>query len=422
MVPTAGSAVPGRRHAGRRRRPPEVSRDHETENRTSPHAELARFLLDAGALTIDWNSAFDTAPRSAFLPDLMWPYDMDTGSSRAVDRRTDPEGWEQEAYANAPLTIQWDDGHHVGPEPGRVPTSSASMPSVVTRMLADLDVFPGAHVLEIGTGTGWNAGLLSARLGGHNVVTVEVDRSVAAWARSALGSVGLSPDVVCQDGRFGRSEGAPYDRVIVTAGVRELPAAWVEQTRPGGLILAPWGTHYSDGDALVRLTVADDGSASGRFLRPLEFMKLRAQRLDWNRFGRHVGEYPGNAAVSATSVSLSDLGEGRRFEGIQFVLGLCVPRCAHVLNAGESESVLWFFDMTEGSRAWASVTFPAGESQATVRQSGSRKLWDEVCRALEWWRGEGAPRLDCFGLTVTPDGDHRPWLADPANPVPSFAG
>ncbi|MGW7292362.1 hypothetical protein ACWGIB_08210 [Streptomyces xiamenensis] len=137
----------------------------------------------------------------------------------------------------------------------------------------------------------------------------------------------------------------------------------MRQTRPGGLIVAPWGTNYCDEDALVRLPVAEDGTASGPFLRPLEFMKLRAQRLDWGRFGRHVGDYPGDADESATSVTLSDLGEGQRFRGAQFVLGLCVPDCAHVLNAGEhGESTLWFFDMTQGSRSWASVVFRQGNS------------------------------------------------------------
>jgi protein-L-isoaspartate(D-aspartate) O-methyltransferase len=397
-----------------------VRSEHEPDGSVSPREGLARFLRGAGALTADWVEAFAAVPRAAFLPGLMWPYDMECGVSRAVDRRVDPAGWERAAYENVPVTVQWDDGEHAGPGPGRVPTSSASMPSVVARMLADLDVFAGARVLEIGTGTGWNAGLLAARLGDGAVVTVEVDGAVAAAARAALARLGLRPTIVHGDGRDGWPAGAPYDRVIATAGVRDLPTAWLRQTRPGGLIIAPWGTHYSAEDALVRLTVADDGSASGPFLRPLEFMKLRAQRLDWARFGGHVGDHPGDAAESVTTVSLADLGEGRRFDPTRFVLGLCVPRCAHVLNPGADASTLWFFDMTEGSRSWASVAFRTGEAHAVVHQSGPRALWNEVSRALTWWRGQGSPPLDAFGLTVTPAGAARPWLTDPANPVPSF--
>ncbi|WP_141726977.1 methyltransferase domain-containing protein, partial [Streptomyces niveus] len=76
-----------------------------------------------------------------------------------------------------------------GTEPGVVATSSASMPSVVAAMLRDLDVSDGMRVLEIGTGTGWNAALLAHRLGSGNVVSVEIDAEVVARARAALGRV-----------------------------------------------------------------------------------------------------------------------------------------------------------------------------------------------------------------------------------------
>lgn len=47
----------------------------------------------------------------------------------------------------------------------------------------------------------------------------------------------------------------PYDRILVTVGIRRVPTAWIEQTRPGGVILAPWGTTYGNADAVVRLEV-----------------------------------------------------------------------------------------------------------------------------------------------------------------------
>ncbi|WP_347178677.1 hypothetical protein [Streptomyces iconiensis] len=99
-----------------------------------------------------WTDTLTALPRAAFLPDRMWPWDMTTRTSIHVDRRTDPDLWQQWAEADAPIVTQWDDGHHAGPEPGTVPTSSSSMPHVVAGMLADLDAQPGMRVLEIGTG------------------------------------------------------------------------------------------------------------------------------------------------------------------------------------------------------------------------------------------------------------------------------
>ncbi|MBD0737870.1 methyltransferase domain-containing protein [Streptomyces sp. CBMA29] len=374
--------------------------------------ELARLLRESGALTPEWAAAFADVPRELFLPDLVWAHDMASGGSRTVSRDREPEAWHRASYANVPLVTQWDDGRHTGGEPGTVATSSASMPSVVAAMLRDLDVRDGMRVLEVGTGTGWNAGLLAHRLGDENVVSVEIDPEVADRARKALRRAGLEPEVVCADGTDGWPGGAPYDRVIVTAGVRALPPRWLAQTRPGGLILAPWGTHYSDQDALVRLTVGEDGRASGPFLRMVEFMKLRDQRLDWARFRSHVQTYPGDAAVSRTTLTPDDLGQ--RYDTARFVLGLCVPHCAHVLNRSDDGTAkAWFFDLR--SRSWAATEFPAG----TTYQHGPRRLWDEVERALTWWAGRGSPGIGRFGLTVGADGAARPWLDDPAQVVES---
>jgi protein-L-isoaspartate(D-aspartate) O-methyltransferase len=362
-----------------------------------------RSLLVKGVLTDAWAGAFRAVPRARFLPERMWVWDMAGGGATAVDRGDDPEGWTRAAYADVPLVTQWDDGRQDGDGPGKVPTSSASMPSVVAGMLRDADIGPGLRVLEVGTGTGWNAGLLAHRLGGGQVVSVEIDEAVAGRAREALRRQGLDPAVVCGDGRDGWAGGAPYDRVVVTAGVRDVPAAWLAQTRPGGTVLAPWGTHYSDQDALVRLTVGADGGAEGPFLRMVEFMKLRGQRLDWGRFRDHVGEFPGDAETSRTDVPLADL--GGRYQAARFVAGLYVPDCAHVVNPmHDGTTRAWFFDLR--GRSWAAVRFPDG----TVWQDGPRRLWDEVEAALSWWDGRGRPGVGRFGLRVGPDGRVRPLL------------
>lgn len=376
--------------------------------------ELARSLLAAGVLTADWEPSFRAVPRAQFLPSLVWAYDMAGGRSAGVSRDSDPEGWYEAAYANIPLITQWDDGRHTGAEPGKVPTSSASMPSVVAAMLRDLRVSKGATVLEIGTGTGWNAGLLAHRLGGDNVVSVEIDGAVAERARHALRRAKLDPRVVQGDGELGWAQGAPYDRVLATAGVRAIPPQWLEQTRPGGIILAPWGTHYSDQDALVRLTVGEDGRARGPFLRMVEFMKLRGHRLDWERFGGHVPQFPGDAETGTTALGPADLGD--RYDTVRFVLGLLVRDCAHVINRQRDGTVrAWFFDLR--SRSWAAVDFREPGSRAVVRQSGPRRLWDEVETAVSWWVGQGGPDLGRFGLDVGPDGGVRVWLDRPGRGV-----
>jgi protein-L-isoaspartate O-methyltransferase len=119
-------------------------------------------------------------------------------------------------------------------------------------------VADGMRVLEIGTGTGWNAALLAHRLGHAAVTSVEIDPDITRQAAQALTAIGHTPKVVCADGSLGYPMDAPYDRVIATCAVSTVPYAWVAQTRPGGMILAPWAPPASRNDPLARLTVNDD--------------------------------------------------------------------------------------------------------------------------------------------------------------------
>ncbi|MGW7003937.1 methyltransferase domain-containing protein [Streptomyces sp. NPDC054933] len=373
-----------------------------------------------GVLTADWVSAFEAVDRAWFLPDVMWAHDMATGRNEVVDRSADPEGWLLVADSDVPIVTQWDDGAHEGLEPGRVPTSSGSMPSVVFRMLRDLAVADGQRVLEVGTGTGYNAALLAHRLGDENVTSIEVDEAVTEAAREALGRAGRHPRVVCGDGFQGWREGAPYDRVIATCGLRSIPVVWLEQTRPGGIILAPWGTDFTNRDALARLVVAEDGSASGPFTGAVEFMKLRSQRLVWPRFEEYLPQgFPGDATVTGTSLSPFSMVPDFGFTVAPFAVGLAVPGCVQTVQRGKGEALVWFISLTD--RSWAAVRWPTDRDQGEVYQSGARRLWGEVEAAWRWWDGAGRPGVARFGLTVRADGTHEVWLDEPGRRVPTAA-
>ncbi len=108
---------------------------------------------------------------------------------------------------------------------------------------------------------------------------MEIDASLADHARRALTQAGYPVTVITGDGMQGYRENAPYDRVVATAAVREVPYAWVEQTRPGGLILVPWVASFHPDEPLATLKVETDGTAEGRFGSPAWFMPMRSQRL-----------------------------------------------------------------------------------------------------------------------------------------------
>jgi protein-L-isoaspartate O-methyltransferase len=295
------------------------------------------------------------------------------------------------------------------------------MPAVVYSLLQDLEVEDGMRVLDVGTGTGETAGALTHRLGRENVTTIEVDAAVSATARDRLRQHGFCPRVIVGDGIEGHPDAAPYDRILATAGVRAVPMAWIEQTRPGGIVLAPWGTPYSNADALVRLEVGER-RATGSFTRSVEFMKLRAQRGGTVRHADHLSAGPFDDAERSTTDITEDEFVTGRFTDLPFVLGLRVPHCRQaVADKRHGERPVWFYGLSDLS--WACVKFRDGARHASAWQSGPRRLWDEVTDAYRWWKDRGSPGVGRFGLTAGADGQ-RAWLDDPDNeswPLRPFA-
>ncbi|WP_327679886.1 methyltransferase domain-containing protein [Kitasatospora sp. NBC_00458] len=373
---------------------------------------LLRSVTDdlGGEIRDEWVKALTAVPRHLFIPNRIWVGE----NNEPLDRANDPTGWLSAAYANAPVVTQVNDG--TDSEDGEVwPSSSASMPSVVVRMLEDLAVREGMKVLEVGSGTGWNAGLLAYRLGDANVTTVEVDARVTAAARTALGRAGLRPEVVCADGGAGWPAGQPFDRIICTCAVNRVPGAWLDQVRPGGVILTPWENPWI-GWGMLRLTVRD-GLAEGRFMPYGSFMLMRGHRSDLRIFRDVVRDdhVPDESATDLDPWAVA----GQDLDA-QFAVG---SRLGDVWHARQHDPDvdgvavrLWL--ATTDASSWAAVDWDGAEDveRFTVWQYGPRRLWDETEAAYRWWLDQGRPGPDRFSLTATRDGQSV-WLDTPANLV-----
>ncbi|MFE3203484.1 methyltransferase domain-containing protein [Embleya sp. NPDC055664] len=380
---------------------------------------LTALLKRKDVLPAGWESVFGMVAREDFVPARIWPDDTDA----LLDRDRDPEAWRRAVYSDRALVTQWDDGRHSGTEAGRLATSSASTPSTLAEMLYDLDAAPGMRVLEVGTGTGYSAGLLAAR--GCRVTSIEVDPHLARRARENLAAAGFGDlvEVITGDGTLGHRAGGPYDRIQVTAGVRRVPAAWIEQAAPGAVIVLPWGTDYGSGDCALRLVVgADRRGASGPFTLATAFMKLRAQRPDWRRYGGAAlpDDWAAYARATTTTLGYDDV-VGGPFDSVGFVLGLCVPDClARTVLHGIFGATLWLYGADTG-RGHSIAAADFGTDAPTIRQSGPRRLWHEVEASWHWWNARGRPTIHDFGLTVTVAGDgvvdQQPWYGATTFPL-----
>jgi protein-L-isoaspartate(D-aspartate) O-methyltransferase len=151
-----------------------------------------------------------------------------------------------------------------------------SQPYVVAYMTEQLELEPHHRVLEVGTGSGYQAAILS-RLAGE-VITVERYRSLADAARQRLGELGYdNVTVLVGDGLSGVPARAPYDRIIVTAAAEHIPDILADQLSEGGIMVLPLGPH-GGAQRLIKLTKSKG--------------KLERQDLIWVRF---VPLLPGQA-------------------------------------------------------------------------------------------------------------------------------
>src|SRR5918995_2869945 len=163
-----------------------------------------------------------------------------------------------EAYENHPLPIG------LG--------QTISQPYIVAFMTEIVRPRPGMRVLEVGTGSGYQAAVLAAT--GAEVYTIEIFRALADSARARLARLGYSRATVRHgDGHHGWAEAAPFDAVMVTAAAGHIPPALTRQLRPGGRMIIPVGSVYG-AQYLILVEKDAKGAVRTRNLLPVAFVPM----------------------------------------------------------------------------------------------------------------------------------------------------
>lgn len=365
-------------------------------------AERIDALADQLDAPDEWRQAMHRAPRHRFVPDLALAA-PDDRPPYLIDRTADPAGWWEAVYSTAPLVTQLDDGATDITAGSGDYTCSCSSPVVVLDFLELLALRDQHRVLEIGTGTGWTAGLLSHRVGPENVTTIELDQALAEQAAANLDEAGLRPELITGDGAAGWPDGAPYDRIHVACAVRSIPYAWIEQVRPGGIIVLPWSPGISHGHQ-VRLDTQRDGTALGRIAGGADYMLLRAQRPA-------RGPFLGDPDESLTAVDpRSVLWDS---DGAALALAALLPGVTASQEEPDEDGE-FRVGLAHPDGSWATVRYAPGASQFQVHQHGPRRLWEQAEDAYFRWQAWGRPGPDRYGMTITPDGQHL-WVDTPVN-------
>lgn len=297
--------------------------------------------------------------------------------------------------------------------------------ATLARILRLLGPQPGDRVLEVGTGSGYTAAVLSEIVGRHgDVVTIEADIGIASQARERLidsgresrYGTGLINVTVLRREPFDLPEPAQlWDRVLFSTDVPlgRLPYAAVAGTRPGGVVIARVSTEFAAGP-LVRFDVGSDGIARG---------KADAASVECGADPPHGAARtaasgttrPGPTASGVTAADITDTDISHttidvanllRHPAWRCAVAVAVPSCRYQGVASEDVSGttrpgLLLSDLVTSS--WAHVEQCESSDHFTVRQSGPRRLADEVFAAVRWYADRGAPPLDTWTWEVGPD-------------------
>lgn len=169
-----------------------------------------------------------------------------------------PEEIRGSAYHDGPLPIGYG--------------QTISQPYIVAFMSEQLDLDPTHKVLEIGTGSGYQAAVLGELAG--EVYTIEIVEELGMQARRTLAEQGYTNvHVRIGNGYLGWPEEAPFDRIILTAAPEQLPEVLVEQLKPGGRLVAPVGPRFGTQHIIV-LDKSRDGKINRRSVLPVAFVPM----------------------------------------------------------------------------------------------------------------------------------------------------
>ncbi|MGH3517322.1 MAG: methyltransferase domain-containing protein [Haloechinothrix sp.] len=363
------------------------------------HAKNLAAKLD---LSAEWKAGFAAVPRHVFVPrffenrpELGWVA-VDQSDADYLDL----------VYQNEALITQldgdpgaWDKLRKEGVYLGGHATSSSSAPGLMAVMVDALQAEPGLTVLEVGTGTGYNAAILCNRLGDEYVTTVDIDAGLVESARLRLAGLGYRPATAVADAAITVPDG-PYDRLMATVGIRRVPPCWLTAVKPGGLILA---NLYSDmaSDAIFALTVSDTGTATGRAPIGGTFMPTRDNIMPFN-FMLHDNADGEQHTTNLPVGLLTDFGPFYLFASLimRDVQVHYFPASAGTLRPG----------LLGRDRSWAY------ELDGTAVHGGLRNLWAELEDVHTLWQDSGNPGRDRLGLTVAKD-QQSLWIDSPEHVI-----
>ncbi len=346
-----------------------------------------------------WHEPVRSVPRHVLVP--RWYTRSGQGQTWQVhDGPSSEAAWLDAAYdRHCTLVTQVGTVHADHATPGAAldgwATSSSTLPGLVLDMYRHARLYEGADILDVGTGSGYGAALLSRRLGGQHVTSIDIDDYLTKAATCRLGDLGLRPLILTCDAT-GQLPGT-FDQIVPMVSLPAIPASWLAALRPGGRLVFS----LTGGSVLITADKTSDGGAAGRVEQyNATFMAAR-----------HGPGYPPRHAIAG----LADDTEGEHVTTSPYpvvdptlgweldaILSVTTPGLTYntATDPGTEITTTW---MTHPDGSWARAAGRLGQP-ATVHQSGPRRLWDALDEIRSDWLQHGWLPLRGAHARIDPDG------------------
>jgi protein-L-isoaspartate O-methyltransferase len=376
------------------------SRSHDIQE-SALHDRFIAELKRGAQLEEKYARAFATVDRGDFVPvyygveadaRLRWPIEW-TKFSRTGDGS---ELWAQNVYSSerALVTRLSETG---------VPLVSSTDPQVMAVMIRELRPQDGDKVLEVGTGTGYNAAILSEVVGKDGAVTsVDIDEEACASAAGRL--AGRTNIHLAQaDGRLGYTPNAPYDCIVVTGNAARVEQSWLSQLTPAGRLVVHLKSAMVGG--IFAATAAGDGVISGRFLDYPEigFIALHdsggpAEERDQEPIGELGDRLTSqNILLPAAEALLDDSNrDAHAFMGL-----LTVPDRYQTYEIGRPGDWYRGAVIARGRLRTELREEHAADDGKKIAVAGDESVLAELCKAFESWTAAGSPEHWQLEFTIS---------------------
>jgi protein-L-isoaspartate O-methyltransferase len=320
--------------------------------------------------------AFEIIPRHEFVGDF---YEWDYTDHRWECVAKASPGWLKKVYTNIQLVTslnQYDK-----------PNVSSSKPDIMASKIQSLKLQPGHRVLEIGTGTGYNAALVGAIVGPQNVVTIDINETLLAMARARIESaIGPGVTVLHADGRNLPEDLRNFDAIIVTGSHDHIEPSWIHALNQQGRLIVNWNKCFSK--VFFELEKQDSGllgtiaSFSGDFMYLHDGGGIEPTQLSWDTAASTIEETDFRDEL----IKNSDFG---------FFLQIHIPSLIYSRFIGKTSNLSYYVVTDARQRI---VYF-------SKKVRGNASLWKEITLVQEKFGRLGKPGRQEMSLKVDSKGN-----------------